>query len=98
MLTKQDIEHLHRKYAESDKIFELVWQHCEIVAEIAAWICNNTSADVDGSLIEQGALLHDIGVYQVLNDDDTIKPNKHYIEHGVEGYRILKEEKLPEVI
>lgn len=43
MLTTQQIEELHRKYAPNDKVYELVYGHCQVVNEIAQW-CEATLA------------------------------------------------------
>jgi uncharacterized protein len=43
-------------------------------------------------------LLHDIGVYSLLDEDGKERPDVHYITHGIRGESILKGEGFPEVI
>lgn len=73
--TKEALEIL-RKSGSSDKIVH----HCEAVANVAVsiaekCICNGT--DVDIQLVQNGALLHDIG-----------RSKTHGINHPVEGAKI----------
>ena len=49
---------------------------------------------LDRDLVRIGALLHDIGTYRILKDDGSQgRPltfqGERYIEHGLEGYRLL---------
>ena len=49
---------------------------------------------LDRDLVRTGALLHDIGTYRILKDDGSQgRPltfqGERYIEHGLEGYRLL---------
>jgi len=61
---------------------EDVISHCVAVSQLAVRIAKRCSADV--SLVEAGALLHDIG-----------RSKTHGILHAVEGARIAKEKGLP---
>lgn len=93
--TLDDIVALHRKYAPSEIIFELVYTHCLAVHDIAADILSRTTIPVDAKLVGVGCLLHDIGVYQLkLGAADT----PEYVMHGVLGEQILRTEGLPEEI
>jgi uncharacterized protein len=96
--TLEQIEALHRKYAPSDAAFDLVFTHCKIVSEIAEQCIANKQLDVDAQLVKVGCLLHDIGVYELLNEDGTEREDMHYITHGIRGEKILKAEGFPEVI
>lgn len=58
---------------------------------------------LDRDLVEVGALLHDIGTYKILKDDGSGgKPltfqGGRYIEHGLIGYGLLKDEGIDESV
>lgn len=53
---------------------------------------------VDAELVKVGCLLHDIGVYELLDKDGKERPDIPYITHGVRGESILKKEGFPELI
>lgn len=90
-----EITALHKKYAPSPKVFDFVFPHCKIVCEIAEELIKKSNIQCDIELVKIGALIHDIGVYKV-TDIDGVEDRKNYIRHGVEGYKILKDEGLPE--
>jgi len=88
------IEQLHRKYARTSEELDLVFQHCQIVQEIAKQLIKaNQTLDINADLVQVGCLLHDIGVYIVL-----ATPGTPYIRHGVLGGNILTKEGFPEEI
>lgn len=95
--TLQEIEALHRKYAPTEEVFELVWTHCRIVGDIALQLAQTSGAYVDTDLVEVGCLLHDIGVY-ALYDGGEFGANQNYITHGIRGEEILKNEGFSETI
>ncbi len=87
--SRDDARALHLKLAPSEAVFELVWTHCEIVCEIAEQLMTRTS-EINAELVRAGALLHDIGVYKLV-DARGVFDEKNYIRHGIEGRRILEE-------
>lgn len=95
--TDADIRALHRKYAPSRSAFELVHTHCEIVADIALQLlaADGRHAALDAELVRAGALLHDIGVYRLVDEDGRLD-KANYLRHGVLGHEILREEGFPE--
>ena len=97
-ISHDDIRALHRKYAASDEVFGLIYTHCEIVRDIAVDLAETSGLPLDRDLVIQGAMLHDIGVYALFAADSTLKSGVQYIQHGVEGEAILKNEGLPEEI
>lgn len=62
-----------------------VIKHCETVRKVAIKIAECTGANRE--IVEVGALLHDIG-----------RSRTHGIKHGIEGAKIAKKLKLPDVI
>ncbi len=95
--SRDAIEQLHRKYATTDDVFEIIYTHCLIVEEIALWVAETKGLRVDKNLLSIGALLHDIGVYRFYDKQGTETPD-NYLRHGIYGYEILKTEGFDEVI
>ena len=87
---------MHKKYASNEKILEIGWTHSLIVKNISLQIAEKLEKEygfnIDKSLIEIGALVHDIGFYQYF--DDNYKTKKNYVLHGKIGYEILLKEGL----
>ncbi len=93
----KEIKALHLKYAASKKAFFIVFSHCQIIWEIAEQLITKNKLPVNKSLVKAGAFLHDIGVYTLV-DKNAVFDDANYIKHGIEGYRILKKEGLPNEI
>lgn len=89
---------LHKKYASSELVLDLVWTHCNIVAEICLNLIqknNLSNAEYHPGVVVQAALLHDIGVYvcdgyEWLTNQPSF--NKPYVQHTLAGAWILKKE------
>jgi uncharacterized protein len=96
--TAQEITALHRKYAPTTAVFDLVFTHCRIVSDIAVQLIHDHALSVDSALVEAGCLLHDIGVYPLFDENGQERADLHYITHGIRGESILKHEGLPETI
>lgn len=90
--TLDQIEALHKKYAPTESVFELVFMHCKIVSDIAVQLAKNSGANVDIVLVKVGCLLHDIGVYPLFDRNVIEKDTSKYITHGVRGEEILQNE------
>ena len=99
-LSVEDIERYHRKYAPNDKVYELVYGHCQIVAEIALWCADNIGNDskVDKNLLQSAALLHDIGTYILFDDEGIVSNERLYPQHAILGARIIEDEGLDQKI
>jgi uncharacterized protein len=88
--SKADIERLHRKYAPNQIVYDLVYGHCQVVAEIALWCTDNvTYTSVDKQLLETAALLHDVGSYAFFDDKGKGLNDRLYPQHAILGARIL---------
>lgn len=98
MLTISEIRELHRKYAPNDAVFTLVYDHCQIVSEIAQWCVNNLSAKekVDVGLLTTAALLHDIGAYVLFDDMGRVTNKRLYPLHAILGGKIIADEGIDE--
>lgn len=64
---------------------EEVIKHCKAVRSVAIRIAKKANANL--TLVEAGALLHDIG-----------RSKTHEIDHAIEGVKIAKELGLPDVL
>ena len=99
-MKEKKIYKLHQKYATSEKMLEVGWNHSLIVKEIAVQIAdslkNKYEIEADQDLIKAGALVHDIGIYDYL--DEEIKIKKNYVLHGRLGYEILIKEGITKKI
>lgn len=98
MLSQTDIQRLHRKYAPSQAVYDLVYRHCEIIWAIAEQCIKNKRLAVDRGLIKVGCLLHDIGVYPLFTAEGKLRDGVAYITHGTTGAEILRAEGLPVAI
>jgi len=96
--TLQEIETLHKKYAPTPAVLNLVLTHCRIVWDIAAQLLEQRPIAADAELVRVGCLLHDIGVYQLFDATGTERTDLAYITHGVRGEAILRAEGFPETV
>lgn len=94
MITTQQIEALHRKYAPNDTVYGLVYGHCQVVNEIAQWCAGNIGSTeiVDTALLASAALLHDIGTYIFFNDERKAGDARLYSLHAILGAKIIADE------
>lgn len=98
MPTRPEIIQLHKKYAPGEKAFDRVFSHCQIVWEIAEQIVSTKHLALNATLVQAGALLHDIGAYKFISPDGIFFNKEKYIQHGILGYEMLKQENLSESI
>lgn len=96
-LTNNEAYELHKKYAASSESLELVFTHSQIIHEIALELIDTNKLQVDVHLIRTGALLHDIGTYTLIQENHRFHKDK-YIQHGLIGAILLKEEGFDERI
>ncbi|MBR8744704.1 HD domain-containing protein [Nocardiopsis sp. MG754419] len=95
--TDEQIVDLHRKYAPTPEAFERVYTHCRVVCAVAEQVLGRRPAGVDLALVRAGCLLHDIGVYRLVDASGNID-HARYVSHGVLGHEILATEGLPETL
>jgi len=95
MFSDSSILDLHHKYAASQAGFEVVYGHCQVVAEIAMQLAPKSWAPETLDRMRAGALLHDIGAYAFVEYGGQVD-SKLYIQHGVRGAEILAQEGFDE--
>lgn len=93
----QDILALHERHAPDRAALDSVYTHCRIVADIAAQLLAASGFAAHAGLVRAGCLLHDIGVYQLYDDDGQLD-HAQYIRHGVLGHGLLQAAGFPEAI
>lgn len=95
--TYEEIVALHQKHAPSQAAFDLVFTHCQIVWEIAEQLIKKSNLPIESDLVQTACLLHDIGVYRLYLPNGEIN-HANYIQHGTEGYTLLRQEGFDEVL
>ncbi len=89
---------LHKKYAATEMVLDLIWTHCNIIAEIALYLLDTYDFDkteLQRDYVLQACLLHDIGTYACSGFEwiPNQPPSEHpYIQHGIIGAWILQKE------
>ena len=96
--TKEEIYKLHQKHSAgefTERYLELVWNHCNIVAEIALQFVDKLIAEgmeVNKDLVISGALIHDVGVYDCYDENLNKHKVEKYICHGTLGMQYVLDE------
>jgi uncharacterized protein len=93
--TTEEIQKLHQKYASFAKapdVHKLVYEHCQVVSEIALWCAENAHESVDKELLQAAALLHDIASYPFFDENGHSDGKGFYPLHGILGAKILLDE------
>ena len=93
----EEIRALHQAHTPTPAAFELVYQHCQIVAAVAAQLLAASGFRADAALVRAGALLHDVGVYRLYDAAGQLD-YQHYIRHGILGQELLRAAGYPEAI
>lgn len=96
---------LHKKYAQSEMLLDLVWTHSNIMVDIALHILDKhdfNKNDLTREFVIQAGLLMEIGVYLCGGYEwmpGQPPSDKPYVQHGVIGAWILQQEGYsPQVI
>lgn len=94
------IERLHHKYAPNEKVYNLVYGHCKLVAEMALWCADNITnkIKVDRRALQTASLLHDIGSYAFFDNNGRNLNERLYPQHAILGAKILEDEGIDHLI
>ena len=95
--TDEQIRALHERHAPTPEAFERVYTHCRAVCEVAEQLLDRAAPGVNADLVRAGCLLHDIGVYRLIDTEGRIDGSR-YVSHGVLGHGLLAEEGLAETL
>lgn len=86
-----DINWLYFKYyRDNPELRRIVIVHSEQVAKKALNICKIKNLNLDPKDVFCAGLLHDIGVVKCNAPDIHAHGNLHYLQHGIEGMKILE--------
>ena len=91
-LTEEQAIALLKKYSSNNSVFQKVLQHSKAVQLAALSIASAIKKrrhKIDLDLIKTASLLHDIGRFT------CPQRTKFSLQHGIEGAKILRKEKLP---
>ena len=87
---------LDKYYPEDDDLRRLLPKHSRQVADRCLQIARqHPELGLDEQLLEEAAMLHDIGVRWCHAPSIFCNGEEHYIRHGLIGGRILREEGYP---
>ena len=87
---------IERYYPQDNALRRLLLQHCRQVAQRAlqiAWAHPELHADL--RFLEEGAMLHDIGVFRCHAPSIHCEGTEPYLRHGLIGGQLLREAGLP---
>ncbi len=89
-----------RHLSHNPDLYDLYMTHVRLVRDRALVIAGkylelNPDAMLDLQLIEEGSLLHDIGIYRTNAPEIFCNGAAEYVEHGTIGRDILEKEGLP---
>ena len=91
MHLSKELETLYKEiYNENLPLLATVLIHSECVARKALICADKRNLPVDRELVLNGAMLHDIGVVKCYAPDINANGPLPYIQHGVEGQKILQ--------
>lgn len=78
-------------YPRGSRRRDIYLDHCGKVASLALGILKNKELELDAGLVEEAAMLHDIGI--CLTDAPSLDCHgtSHYLLHGILGGRMLRD-------
>lgn len=83
-------------YPEDSKLKKLLIRHSRDVADMALQIARrHTELQIDMQFLEEGAMLHDIGIFLTDAPGIHCHGKDPYIRHGVDGAKLLRSEGYP---
>ncbi|MBQ4314720.1 MAG: HD domain-containing protein [Lentisphaeria bacterium] len=78
-------------YPQDDELRQLLIEHSEKVCRKALEIAAVSGLELDLTLVEEGAMLHDIGIFKCHAPDIFCNGTAPYITHGIIGGKLLRE-------
>jgi len=92
-----DYQHIIDKYyPEDNRLRGLLMRHSRDVADLALAIARrHPELHVDMRFLEEGAMLHDIGIFLTDAPDIFCTGKDPYIRHGIDGADLLRKEGWP---
>lgn len=89
---------INKYYPSDDELRRLLLRHSRDVADMALAICRrHPELGIDEAFVEEGAMLHDIGIFLTDAPGIHCHGTDPYIRHGVDGAELLRREGLPKL-
>lgn len=89
-------EIIDKYYPTDNALRRLLLRHSRDVADVALAVCDrHPELQLDRDFVEQGAMLHDIGIFLTDAPGIHCHGKDPYIRHGVDGAELLRSEGLP---
>lgn len=89
---------IDKYYKQGSPLREILVSHSRQVADLALEIADRLQLPLDRSLIEDAAMLHDIGILYTDAPGIECHGSEPYIKHGLLGAELLRREGVPEEI
>lgn len=87
---------LDKYYPEDNNLRRLLLRHSRDVADMALEICNrHPELKMNRQFVEEGAMLHDIGIFKTDAPSIYCHGKDPYILHGYDGAELLRAEGFP---
>lgn len=87
---------LDKYYPEDNNLRRLLLRHSRDVADMALKICErHPELKMDRQFVEEGAMLHDIGIFKTDAPGIYCHGKDPYIMHGYDGAELLRAEGFP---
>lgn len=87
---------IDKYYPEDNELKRLLLRHSRDVADMALSIANrHPELKLDLHFLEEGAMLHDIGIFLTNAPGIFCTGNDPYIRHGIDGADLLRKEGYP---
>lgn len=87
---------IDKYYPEGTRLRDIYIRHCRQVADLALKINRERRLGLDDDLVDDAAMLHDIGIFLTDADGIDCHGSEPYIRHGLLGAELLRREGVPE--
>lgn len=86
-------EIINKYYPDDNNLRKLLLRHSRDVASLALNICDrHPELQLDRQFVEEGAMLHDIGIFMTDAPGIHCHGSDPYIRHGIDGAELLRNE------
>lgn len=89
---------IDKYYPEGTRLRDIYMRHCRQVADLALKINRERGLGLDGNLVDDAAMLHDIGIFLTDAGGIDCHGTEPYIRHGLLGAELLRSEGMPEEV
>lgn len=87
---------IDKYYPEDNELRRLLLRHSRDVANKALAVCDrHPELNLDRQFVEEGAMVHDIGIFLTNAPGIFCHGTDPYIRHGIDGAELLRDEGLP---